>query len=84
MLWVSVLATALPFTSVLPQRTFSPHQHAFTELTATESCDCTEITNTMAPPREVPFDTENYPIAPPELVLEQVHVYVRHGKAFVG
>lgn len=27
----------------------------------------------------VPLDVEQYPIAPPELELEQVHVYVRHG-----
>ena len=27
-----------------------------------------------------PLDVDNYPVAPPELKLEQVHVYVRHGK----
>ena len=30
--------------------------------------------------REVPLDVENYPKAPNDLVLEQVHVYIRHGK----
>jgi len=29
---------------------------------------------------QVPLDVERYPIAPPGLVLEQVHVYVRHGE----
>ncbi|KAF8067817.1 histidine phosphatase superfamily [Lyophyllum atratum] len=29
---------------------------------------------------QVPFDTENYPIAPNTLELDQVHVYVRHGE----
>ena len=27
----------------------------------------------------VPLDVEGYPVAPPELELEQVHVYIRHG-----
>lgn len=26
------------------------------------------------------LDAENYTVAPPELELEQVHVYVRHGR----
>ncbi|KAH7926267.1 phosphoglycerate mutase-like protein [Leucogyrophana mollusca] len=29
---------------------------------------------------EEPLDVEGYPVAPPELKLEQVHVYVRHGE----
>ncbi|KAH7910360.1 histidine phosphatase superfamily [Hygrophoropsis aurantiaca] len=29
---------------------------------------------------EEPLDVEGYPLAPPELKLEQVHVYVRHGE----
>lgn len=28
---------------------------------------------------QVPLDVENYQVAPPELSLEQVHVFVRHG-----
>jgi len=28
---------------------------------------------------EEPLDVEGYPLAPPELQLEQVHVFVRHG-----
>ncbi|CCL99109.1 uncharacterized protein FIBRA_01123 [Fibroporia radiculosa] len=28
----------------------------------------------------VPLDVEGYPAAPPELELEQVHIYVRHGE----
>lgn len=31
------------------------------------------------PAREVPLDVDGYPTTPPELVLEQVHVYARHG-----
>ena len=27
----------------------------------------------------VPLDVDGYPVAPPELELEQVHIYVRHG-----
>ena len=27
----------------------------------------------------VPLDVDGYPAAPPELELEQVHIYVRHG-----
>lgn len=30
-------------------------------------------------PGHVPLDVENYPVAPDNLALEQVHVYVRHG-----
>ena len=30
-------------------------------------------------PGHVPLDVENYPVAPENLALEQVHVYVRHG-----
>ncbi|KAI0634864.1 phosphoglycerate mutase-like protein [Trametes polyzona] len=28
----------------------------------------------------VPLDVEGYPVAPPELELQQVHIYVRHGE----
>jgi len=28
----------------------------------------------------VPLDVQGYPVAPPELELEQVHVYIRHGE----
>jgi hypothetical protein len=38
------------------------------------------LQSTKEMPREVPFDVENYPVAPTGLVLEQVHVYVRHGE----
>lgn len=31
-------------------------------------------------PGHVPLDVENYPVAPDNLALEQVHVYVRHGE----
>ena len=31
-------------------------------------------------PPQVPFDVAGYPVAPPIRQLEQVHVYVRHGK----
>ncbi|KAJ7234638.1 histidine phosphatase superfamily, partial [Mycena haematopus] len=31
-------------------------------------------------PPQAPLDVEGYPVAPPELKLEQVHVYVRHGE----
>jgi acid phosphatase len=31
------------------------------------------------PGATVPLDVESYPVAPAELQLEQVHVYVRHG-----
>lgn len=30
-------------------------------------------------PGHVPLDVENYPVAPPTLQLEQVHLFVRHG-----
>ena len=30
-------------------------------------------------PGHVPLDVEKYPVAPDNLTLEQVHVYVRHG-----
>lgn len=30
-------------------------------------------------PPGAPLDVEGYPVAPPELELEQVHIYVRHG-----
>ncbi|KAJ7039799.1 histidine phosphatase superfamily [Mycena alexandri] len=31
-------------------------------------------------PPQAPLDVKGYPLAPPELQLEQVHVYVRHGE----
>lgn len=31
-------------------------------------------------PGAIPLDVHGYPLAPPELQLEQVHVYVRHGE----
>ena len=30
-------------------------------------------------PPQVPLDVDSYPVAPPELELEQVHVFIRHG-----
>jgi len=30
-------------------------------------------------PGHIPLDVENYPVAPPTLQLEQVHLFVRHG-----
>ena len=36
-----------------------------------------------APPGARPLDVDGYPLAPPELELEQVHVYVRHGALFL-
>ncbi|KAF9649732.1 phosphoglycerate mutase-like protein [Thelephora ganbajun] len=39
----------------------------------TSSCD-------IKTPGHVPLDVENYPVAPDNLALEQVHVYVRHGE----
>ena len=32
-------------------------------------------------PGHVPLNVENYPVAPDNLALEQVHVYVRHGRS---
>ena len=34
-------------------------------------------------PGHVPLDVEKYPVAPDNLALEQVHVYVRHGACCV-
>ena len=35
-------------------------------------------------PPQVPLDVKRYPIAPQGLKLEQVHVFVRHGKPTAG
>ena len=36
--------------------------------------------NAAAPKKgHVPLDVDGYPVAPVELELEQVHIYVRHG-----
>lgn len=40
--------------------------------------ELTKVVRTV-PGATVPLDVEGYPIAPPELELEQVHIYVRHG-----
>ncbi|KAF5383312.1 hypothetical protein D9615_005006 [Tricholomella constricta] len=40
----------------------------------------TESGNIHDHPPRVPLDAEHYPIAPPGLALEQIHVYVRHGE----
>ena len=44
----------------------------------TDTLDMKPSDNGLFPP-QVPLDAENYPIAPAELALEQVHVYIRHG-----
>ncbi len=42
---------------------------------------CSDHTTTTRPgPGSVPLDVDGYPLAPLELELQQVHVYVRHGK----
>ena len=38
------------------------------------------ITGKAASKGHVPLDVDGYPIAPQDLELEQVHVYVRHGE----
>ena len=35
------------------------------------------------PGATVPLDVDGYPVAPSGLQLEQVHVYVRHGKLII-
>lgn len=35
----------------------------------------------MGWPGALPLEVDGYPAAPPELQLEQVHIYVRHGKS---
>ncbi|KNZ82271.1 putative acid phosphatase SPBC4.06 [Termitomyces sp. J132] len=45
---------------------------------ATRSLDDSRTPLYRAP--QVPLEVENYPIAPNGLVLEQLHVYVRHGE----
>ncbi|GJJ10525.1 hypothetical protein Clacol_004751 [Clathrus columnatus] len=37
------------------------------------------LMHTTADQHESALDVENYPVAPPELNLEQVHIYIRHG-----
>jgi hypothetical protein len=69
MLWWPVLSSFLPISSVVQQQ-----QPLFTS-------DIPKLSSSQVmPPREVPLDVENYPVAPAELVLEQVHVFVRHGE----
>ncbi|KAI0371258.1 phosphoglycerate mutase-like protein [Pilatotrama ljubarskyi] len=36
--------------------------------------------DSSAPKGHVPLDVEGYPVPPPELELQQVHIYVRHGE----
>ena len=42
--------------------------------------DSTPVNTTLYRPSQPPLDVERYPIAPSELALEQVHIYVRHGE----
>lgn len=39
--------------------------------------------NSTLGPGSIPFDVDGYPVPPPELELEQVHLYVRHGEPFI-
>ena len=39
-----------------------------------------KVNSTPLGPGTVPFDVDNYPVAPEGLELEQVHLYVRHGE----
>jgi acid phosphatase len=36
-------------------------------------------TSSVTPQSHVPFDVEDYPVAPSGLTLEQVHLFIRHG-----
>ena len=40
----------------------------------------TEGNNHVCRPPEVSLDAEGYPLAPHDMILEQVHVFVRHGE----
>lgn len=44
------------------------------------SAPANTTTGAAHPGLRVPLDVDNYPVAPSDLTLEQVHVYVRHGK----
>lgn len=35
--------------------------------------------NSISKQGHVPLEVDGYPVAPPELALQQVHIYVRHG-----
>ena len=39
-----------------------------------------KVNSTPLGPGTVPFDVDDYPVAPEGLELEQVHLYVRHGE----
>lgn len=41
--------------------------------------DNAPVNTSLYRPAQPSLDVEKYPVAPPELTLEQVHVYVRHG-----
>lgn len=39
-----------------------------------------KVDTTVIRPPQVLLDVERYPVAPPGLQLQQVHIYIRHGK----
>ncbi|KIY70843.1 phosphoglycerate mutase-like protein [Cylindrobasidium torrendii FP15055 ss-10] len=42
--------------------------------------DNAPVNTSLYRPLQPPLDVAKYPVAPPELTLEQVHVYIRHGE----
>ncbi len=45
--------------------------------------DNAPLNTTHYRPLQPPLDVEKYPVAPPDLALQQVHVYVRHGECSI-
>lgn len=48
---------------------------------AANTSDGQTISSNAPRPPQVPLDVERYPVAPPGLELQQVHVFVRHGES---
>lgn len=68
MLFLHSLFALIPGLLVAPQR----------DLNTAPSLSMAPSNNDLHLP-QVPLDVENYPVAPAELALEQVHIYIRHG-----
>ena len=76
-MFLSVILLFLPIISPLASSSHTEQSSTLTSFNI--MANATEAHNHEQVHSNIPLDTESYSIAPSELSLEQVHVYVRHG-----
>lgn len=81
---LSLLAALLPlFYGTLFIQTYAHAIRTSHPLSSMGFVEGNGVAGNAATKGHVPLDVDGYPVAPAELELEQVHIYVRHGASII-